>query len=183
MFCLSLCLSITLFNSLLFHKTGEACSSDDSCRFDYDLCENGVCKVNPSMQIDASAKTTVSVSTNAYDTRLSGNYGCGTTGCLPDLTRDGNTEDESRWSCSKSLGSGTCYVEYAFDSPQDVISMNIAFYKGNERTRTIEVGRVEAFFVVVNFIPQDRLSYVLVLGMLLLCTFGMIYLVFQSTIG
>lgn len=119
--------------------TGGACSSDDNCRFDYDLCVDGICKVHPSLQEDASVKTTVSVSANAYDTRPSNNDGCGNTGCLPELARDSSTMPESRWSCSKSLGSGNCYMEFEFDTPQDVISMNIAFHKGDERTRKIKV--------------------------------------------
>ena len=121
------------------HPTGESCSTADNCRFEFDLCVDGICKVNPSVQEDAAAKTTVSVSANAYDTRLADRNGCGDTGCLPGLTRDGNTKVESRWSCSKSLGEGNCYVEYTFDEPQDVISMSIAFHKGDERKRKIKV--------------------------------------------
>ena len=113
--------------------------SEDNCRFDYELCVDGICKVHPSTQEDASVKTTVSVTANAYDTRSSSNNGCGTTGCLPELTRDSSIVPESRWSCSKSLGNGNCYLEFSFDSPQDVISMNIAFHKGDERTRKIKV--------------------------------------------
>lgn len=122
--------------------TGGPCSTADNCRFDYDLCVDGVCKVNPSVQEDAAAKTTVYVSANAYDTRFADNNGCGNTGCLPEFTRDSNTKIESRWSCSKSLGEGNCYIEYTFDEPQDVISMNIAFYKGDERSRKIKVQRL-----------------------------------------
>lgn len=145
---LSLPLYIFLFISLSLDQrstvcyvrtTGESCSTADNCRFEFDLCVDGVCKVNPSVQEDASVKTTVSVNANAYDTHFSGNNGCGDTGCLPGLTRDSSTIPESRWSCSKKLGEGNCYLEFEFDSPQDVISMNIAFYKGDERTRKIEV--------------------------------------------
>lgn len=120
-------------------RTGESCLTADNCRFEFDLCVDGICKVNPSVQEDASVKTTVSVSANAYDARLADNNGCGNTGCLPELTRDSNTKIESRWSCSKSLGEGNCYIEYTFDEPQDVISMNIAFLKGDERTRKVKV--------------------------------------------
>lgn len=91
------------------------------------------------MQEDASEKTTVSVTANAYDTRDGDNNGCGTAGCLPELTRDSDTDAESRWSCSKILGEGNCYLEYSFDYPQDVVSLNIAFHKGDERTRKIKV--------------------------------------------
>ena len=63
----------------------------------------------------------------------------GNSGCLPELTRDSITKIESRWSCSENLGQGNCYVEYTFVEPQDVISMNIAFYKGDERKRKIKV--------------------------------------------
>ena len=119
---------------------GGPCTTADNCRFDYDLCVDSICKVNPSVQEDASEKTTVTVTTNAYDTRDGDNNGCGESGCLAELTRDGNTADpESRWSCSKNLGEGNCYLEYTFGSPQDVISLNIAFHKGDERTRKIKV--------------------------------------------
>ncbi|CAN0032933.1 unnamed protein product [Laminaria digitata] len=120
-------------------ETGGPCSSEDNCRFNYDLCVDGVCKVNPSVQEDASVKTTVSVNANAYDTRTADDGGCGEMGCLPELTRNSTTLPESRWSCSKSLGKGNCYLEYAFESPQDVLSMNIAFHKGDERTRKLKV--------------------------------------------
>eukprot|EP00904_Undaria_pinnatifida_P002194 jgi/Undpi1/11976/HiC_scaffold_4.g01675.m1 len=121
-------------------STGGPCITADNCRFEFDLCVDNICKINPSMQIDASEKTTVTVTTNAYDTRDGDNSGCGESGCLAELTRDGDTDDpESRWSCSKNLGEGNCYLEYTFGSPQDVLSLNIAFHKGDERTRKIKV--------------------------------------------
>ena len=148
---------ILFFFLLIDPYKGGPCSSEDNCRFKFDLCVDGICKVNPSVQEDASAKTTVSVSANAYDTRTSDNNGCGDTGCLPELTRDSNTMSESRWSCSKNLGNGNCYLEFEFDSPQDVISMNISFHKGDERTRKIKVCWSSVFFGFGSFTHTARL--------------------------
>lgn len=120
-------------------RTGEACIGDDSCRFEFDSCVDGLCKVSPSFQEDVVAKTRVTTSANAWDPRVTGGGGCGSDGCRPGLARDGSTDLESRWSCSTSLGKGECYIEFSFDSPQDVLSMNIAFHKGDTRVRTVEV--------------------------------------------
>ena len=144
---MSVCVVVYARPSLLFPIIsidrpckGGPCITADNCRFEFDLCVDNICKINPSMQIDASEKTTVTVTTNAYDTRDGDNSGCGESGCLAELTRDGDTDDpESRWSCSKNLGEGNCYLEYTFGSPQDVLSLNIAFHKGDERTRKIKV--------------------------------------------
>ena len=46
---------------------------------------------------------------------------------------------ESRWSCSKNLGKRNFCLEFEFDSPQDVISINISFHKDDERIRKIQV--------------------------------------------
>ena len=83
---------------------------------------------------------------------------------MPEFTRDGNTMPESRWSCSKNLGNGNCYLEFEFDSPQDVISMNISFHKGDERTENIEVCWSSVFFDFGSFthmanLVTDALTY------------------------
>ena len=93
----------------------------------------------------ASTKTTIVASTNGYDTRpgaASGDVGCGMNGCLPALAQDGISDDtESRWSCE--LGSdpegALCKIDFVFEDPQDIMEVQVAFYKGEERTRTLEV--------------------------------------------
>ncbi len=95
--------------------------------------------------IEVGLLTEVGVSANAYDTRAGRSYGdtgCGEDGCVPAYTRDGNaSEDESRWACASKLvdGEGPCQIEYTFAEPQDIVGIQVAFWKGNERTRTLEV--------------------------------------------
>ncbi|CAM9640288.1 unnamed protein product [Scytosiphon promiscuus] len=96
--------------------------------------------------VEIGTKTTVSVSATAYDERPgqdSGDNGCGDDGCLPALAHDGIGEDdiESRWSCSKQIvpGGGQCEIEFIFGSPQDIIDVEVVFWKGDERTRTLKV--------------------------------------------
>lgn len=90
--------------------------------------------------------TTVSVAATAFDERPgeeSGDIGCGEDGCLPALAHDGIGEEdsESRWSCSKDLvvGGGQCEIEFTFGSPQDIVDMEVAFWKGERRSRTLKV--------------------------------------------
>ncbi|CAM9626768.1 unnamed protein product, partial [Hapterophycus canaliculatus] len=63
-------------------------------------------------------------------------------GCLPALAHDGIGEEdvESRWSCSKDIvsGGGQCEIEFTFGSPQDIMDVQVAFWKGDERTRTLK---------------------------------------------
>ncbi|CAN0368411.1 unnamed protein product, partial [Discosporangium mesarthrocarpum] len=84
--------------------------------------------------VDVGQKTLVTTSTNKYDERTDG---CGPVGCNADLTRDGSTAPESRWSCSPKLGVATCTITYTFAEPQDIVGFNIAFHKGNERSRAL----------------------------------------------
>lgn len=89
---------------------------------------------------DARTATTVSVIANAYDERSSG-YGCTTDGCTPDNTRDNSRDANSRWSCHKDLvhGMGRCWIKYMFEDAQDIVRMRVAFHKGDENIRTLNV--------------------------------------------
>lgn len=86
---------------------------------------------------------------NGYDDRPGadlGDVGCGTDGCLPELTRDGDVNDEeSRWSCKEDLVSsgGPCEIEYSFDEKQDVSEIQVAFLKYDERSRELKVGHAQ----------------------------------------
>ena len=99
--------------------------------------------------VEVGTKTDVGVSATAYDVRpgaSSGMAGCGEAGCAPDNTRDGiASEIESRWSCATTLviGEGPCQIAYIFAEPQDIVDIQVAFWKGNERVRTLEVGGSE----------------------------------------
>lgn len=98
--------------------------------------------------VDAGTKTTVGVSSNGYDTRPgadNGGSGCLEDGCQAGLTRDGVSADvESRWSCSQGIveGERLCKIDFTFEDPQDIVDVEVAFWKGDERDRTLEV-RVE----------------------------------------
>ena len=99
----------------------------------------------------AETKTTISVSANAFDTRpsgASGDDGCGEDGCSPELSIDGIIHDlESRWSCERGLVSDgqPCQIEFVFGDPQDIIEVQVAFWKGEERSRTLEVSARDVF--------------------------------------
>lgn len=119
----------------MFAICGE--NSEFKCVDPSAVCFNG--------NVEAGTKTNVFVSTNAYDTRpgqASGQSGCLVNGCAPELTRDGISDDvESRWSCNPSIVSdgGLCEIEFVFEAPQDLMSVQVAFWRGEERTRTLEV--------------------------------------------
>ncbi|CAM9525825.1 unnamed protein product, partial [Ectocarpus fasciculatus] len=98
--------------------------------------------------VEVGTKTEVSVSATAHDSRpgmSSGDAGCGEAGglgCTATNTRDGIvSEIESRWSCATSLvpDEGTCQIEFSFAEPQNIVDIQVAFWKGNERVRTLEV--------------------------------------------
>lgn len=100
--------------------------------------------------VEVGTKTVVVVSATGYDTRpgaIGGDVGCGDVagdGCAAANSRDGITSDvESRWSCAPKLvgaaGEGPCQIEYAFGEPQDIVDVQVAFWKGDERIRTLEV--------------------------------------------
>ena len=91
------------------------------------------------------------VAASAFDERTTG-YGCGPDGCTPENTRDGNLDDNSRWSCKGDLieDDGGCCIEYFFGEPQDILRLDIAFYKGTERTRTLNVYGNDEFLVQIE---------------------------------
>ncbi|CAM9104677.1 unnamed protein product, partial [Hapterophycus canaliculatus] len=98
--------------------------------------------------VEVGTKTEVIVSATAYDVRpgaSGGQVGCGYVGgdgCAPLNSRDGiSSEVESRWSCASKIvpEGGPCQIEYTFGEPQDVVDIQVAFWKGSERTRTLEV--------------------------------------------
>ena len=98
--------------------------------------------------VEVGTKTEVGVTATAYDVRPGesrGMAGCGEEGgdgCAPANSRDGIvSEVESRWSCSSKLveGGGPCQIEYTFAEPQDVVDIQVAFWKGDVRDRTLEV--------------------------------------------
>ncbi|CAN0328463.1 unnamed protein product [Ectocarpus sp. 6 AP-2014] len=98
--------------------------------------------------VEVGTKTEVGVMATACDVRpgrSSNQVGCGEVGgggCAAVNTRDGiASEIESRWSCATKIvdGEGPCRIEYMFAEPQDVVDVQVAFWKGNERIRTLEV--------------------------------------------
>eukprot|EP00752_Nemacystus_decipiens_P018348 g16460.t1 len=98
--------------------------------------------------VEVGTKTEVGVTATAHDVRpgaSSGMVGCGEEGgdgCAPANTRDGIVSDiESRWSCATKLleGEGPCQIQYTFAEPQDVVDIQVAFWKGDERLRTLDV--------------------------------------------
>ena len=98
--------------------------------------------------VEVGTKTEVGVTATGYDARA-GMYGfdagCGEAGgegCVPANTRDGiASEVESRWSCASKLveNDGPCQIEYTFAQPQDIVGIQVAFWKGSERVRTLRV--------------------------------------------
>ncbi|CAN0520792.1 unnamed protein product, partial [Ectocarpus sp. 8 AP-2014] len=98
--------------------------------------------------VEVDTKTEVGVSATAHDVQhgSSGdNVGCGEIaglGCAATNTRDGILSDiESRWSCATRLvpDEGPCQIEFSFAEPQNVVDIQVAFWKDNERIRTLDV--------------------------------------------
>lgn len=98
--------------------------------------------------VEVGTKIDVGVSATGYDARpgmTSGEWGCGEaggSGCAPANTRDDIVSDiESRWSCAAGLvdDGGPCQIEYTFGVPQDIVDIQVAFWKADERTRELEV--------------------------------------------
>lgn len=97
---------------------------------------------------EVGTMTEVNISTTAHDTRpgsSSGDVGCGEAdgdGCAAANTHDGIISDiESRWSCATMLvpDEGPCQIAFSFADPQDIVNIQVAFWEGNERTRTLDV--------------------------------------------
>lgn len=92
--------------------------------------------------VEAATQTAVSVSATAFDERPGDASGCGEGGCLPGLAYDGVRDDDgSRWSCNKHLvpDGGQCEIVFSFETPQDIMGMQVSFWKGDERTRSLKV--------------------------------------------
>ncbi|CAM9449752.1 unnamed protein product, partial [Ectocarpus sp. 12 AP-2014] len=98
--------------------------------------------------VEVGTKTEVGVSVTAHDVRpgsSGGDVGCGEVGglgCTATNTRDGIFSDiESRWSCATKLvpDEGPCQIEFSFAEPQNIVEIQVAFWKGDERIRTLDV--------------------------------------------
>ncbi|CAM9918634.1 unnamed protein product, partial [Ectocarpus sp. 8 AP-2014] len=93
--------------------------------------------------VEASTLATVTVAAPLYDTTVTASDGgCSPTGCIGDNTRDGDaTSLESRWSCKPALGDAgsVCGITYGLGIQYQLTGLNIAMYKGDERTRTLEI--------------------------------------------
>lgn len=87
----------------------------------------------------------MTVSANAFDERAD-DAGCAPDGCTAENTRDGDLTDVSRWSCSAELvaasggaGGEECQIVYEFSEAQVVQGVAVAFWKGDTRTRTLNI--------------------------------------------
>eukprot|EP00752_Nemacystus_decipiens_P014961 g13320.t1 len=92
--------------------------------------------------VEAGSVTDVTVFASLYDLRVADDEGCDPAGCSAGLTRDGDaTTLGSRWSCKPDLWSGdaACFITYSFADEQKIDSLAIAMYKGDSRTRTMDV--------------------------------------------
>lgn len=128
-------------------------NDNGSMSFAFEESEGPIPMVNEPIHtldgaVEVGAKIEVVVSATAHDVRAGGSdfdVGCGEPrgdGCAAENTIDGIvTDPESRWSCSPMLTdpSGPCQIVYTFTEPQDILDIQIAFWKGNERTRTVAV--------------------------------------------
>ncbi|CAM9310619.1 unnamed protein product, partial [Ectocarpus fasciculatus] len=123
-------------------------NEDDDGPLSYEFWDEAELTTIGTVAVEVGTKTDVSVSATAYDTRpglSSGDVGCGEVGgdgCAPANTRDGiSDEAESRWSCASEIvpDGGPCQIEYVFGEPQNIEDIQVAVWKGDERTRTLEV--------------------------------------------
>lgn len=96
--------------------------------------------------VEAGDVVTVTVSADAFDSRIDDAKGCAPDGCTADNTRDGDLQDVSRWSCSLELVADAggangepCRIVYEFSTPLFVNSISIALLNGDETTRTMSV--------------------------------------------
>eukprot|EP00903_Cladosiphon_okamuranus_P018634 g17151.t1 len=91
--------------------------------------------------VEAGSLTTVTAESPLFDTNLSEDNGCDPAGCVPSLTRDGDLTPSSRWSCKPDLGTGdaACSISYNLADSLDIVGLNVAMYKGDERARTMDI--------------------------------------------
>lgn len=78
--------------------------------------------------------TNITTEANAYDSLKLAAGGCDLIGCAPELTRDSDTDPSSRWSWLYDLAGAPCEIWYTWEEAQYLVGMNLAFYKGDERT-------------------------------------------------
>ncbi|CAM9469044.1 unnamed protein product [Ectocarpus sp. 8 AP-2014] len=109
-----------------------------------------------SIAVEASEVTTVTVTTNAFDARTDDD-GCAPDGCTGENTRDGDLTDNSRWSCSAGLVEAAggaageeCQAMFELGEAQLVTSVSVAFFKGDTRTRTLNINVNGELFEVVT---------------------------------
>eukprot|EP00752_Nemacystus_decipiens_P018357 g16468.t1 len=128
--------------------TAGTTTDDDAIATDDDEFEQEEPFPTVDGAVEVATKTEVRVAATAYDERpgrSSNMAGCGDEGgdgCAPSNSRDGVVSNvESRWSCATTLvgGGGPCQIEYTFAEPQDIVDIQVAFWKGDERTRTLDV--------------------------------------------
>ncbi|CAB1098072.1 unnamed protein product [Ectocarpus sp. CCAP 1310/34] len=122
----------------LCHNYKEVCTIvEDSCHY--------LCGDMDHELVNAATITAIAASATGFDERpgqASGDHGCGKYGCLPVLATDGITDDvESRWSCAEDIvpDGGQCEIEFTFSHPQNLKQLQVDFWKGEERTRTLKV--------------------------------------------
>ena len=139
-------------NAVTGYDGGDCCDCTCVSTTAYTCGDSGYDCVDPDSSCDvdyveAGTKTTVTASANAYDERPgadSDSNGCFMDGCEPSLTRDGITDDvESRWSCAAKIVPGEleCAIDFIFEDPQDIKDVQVSFYKGDERSRSLQVRR------------------------------------------
>lgn len=97
------------------------------------------CLFSKSIAATLTAVDGVTASANGWDTRTSG-FGCAPSGCVASNAVDGSLDPASRWSCNSVVSNvNACELTLELDAPQDIEAINIALWKGNERTRTIDI--------------------------------------------
>ncbi|CAN0441059.1 unnamed protein product, partial [Ectocarpus sp. 12 AP-2014] len=105
-------------------------------------CSASLSRFADAAIVEASTLATVTAVADLYDPSLSAENGCDPSGCVAELTRDGDaTSLESRWSCQPALGDAgsECRITYGLGIQYQLSALNIAMYKGDERTRTLDI--------------------------------------------
>ncbi|CAM9160433.1 unnamed protein product [Ectocarpus sp. 4 AP-2014] len=105
-------------------------------------CSASLSRFADAAIVEASTLATVTAVADLYDSSLSAENGCDPSGCVAELTRDGDaTSLESRWSCQPALGDAgsVCRITYGLGIQYQLTGLNIAMFKGDERTRTLEI--------------------------------------------
>lgn len=87
-----------------------------------------------------TAVDVVSASANSWDPRTAGN-GCAPDACVASNAIDGSVEYDSRWSCKSTNAPEleACELTVELSAPQDIKEIRVALWKGDERTRLINV--------------------------------------------